>query len=255
MIRTLIVDDEPLARARLRRLLGEFADVEIVGESGDGRDAVLAVERDAPDLVLLDVQMPELNGFEVLAALPPEHTPAIVFVTAYDEFALRAFDVHAVDYLLKPVDAERLARALERVRATLRRRADAAPDERLIALLRELRTRPAYLDRVAVRVDQRLLLVRTPQIDWIEGEGNYVRLHIGKQSLLMREKMGVLENRLDPGAFVRIHRSTIVNLERVAVVEPLIDGDFVFVLADGRRLTSTRMYRDRVREVLGRFRP
>lgn len=250
-LRVVVVDDEPLARARILELLEPHGDVTIVGEAGSGPEAVELIAGTAPDLAFLDVQMPELDGFGVLAALGPDRPPAVVFVTAYDRYALQAFEVHALDYLLKPFDRERFDAALDRVRAMRGRREAGEPDRRLAALLEEVTGR-RHLTRIAVRHDGRVRLVRVAEVDWIEAASNYVRLHVGPQRYLLRETMSALETRLDPEQFVRIHRSTIVNLERVRELEPFFHGDWVVKLHDGRQLTLSRTYRERFEARLGR---
>jgi two-component system LytT family response regulator len=245
-LRILIVDDEPLARAGLRDALAGIPDVEVCGESGDGVravDDVLALE---PDLLLLDVQMPELDGFEVVTALRDAGVdPAVVFVTAHDEYALRAFEVHAVDYVLKPVDAERVRGAVARVRAQLERDRGLALAGQLERLLAEV-PRRAYARRLAVKGAGRVTFVPVNDVDWIEAAGNYAKLHVGRESWLIRATMASLEDRLDPEQFARVHRSTIVNLDRVKEVQPWFKGDYLVVLRDGTQLSLTRQYRDRL---------
>jgi two-component system LytT family response regulator len=253
-LRTLIVDDEPLARERLRNLLAGDADIEIVGECGDGRSAVAAIRELAPDLVFLDVQMPELDGLGVVAAVGAERMPATVFVTAFDQYAVRAFDVSAVDYLLKPFDAERFAAALRRVKAQVHRQADAGVRDRLMTLLADARPAaalPPIAERLAIKSGGKVVFVRVDEIDWVEAAGNYCRLHSGKQSHLLRETMATLEVRLDPKKFVRIHRSTIVNLDRIRELQPYFHGDYVVLLRDGKQLTMSRTYRPKLDEILG----
>ena len=250
-IRAIIVDDEPLARERIRTLLREESDMEIAAECGDGRKAVAAIRRHAPDLVFLDVQMPELDGFGVLEAVGAERVPVVIFVTAYDKYALRAFDVHALDYLLKPFDRERFHRAIDRARAQLRGQRDAA-DRRILALLNEVRGAPKRLERLVVKSVGRVFFLRTDEIDWIESAGNYVKLHVGREAHLVRETMSALEAQLDPGMFVRIHRSTIVNLARIRELQPMFHGDYVVLLRDATELTLSRNYRDRLQRLLGR---
>lgn len=247
-LRVLVVDDEPLGREGVRLLLREEPDVEIVGEASNGEEAVMAIDSLRPDVVFLDVQMPGLDGFGVLEALDMERAPAVIFVTAHDEFALRAFDTHAVDYVLKPIEPERLRRAVRRARALVEAR-PAELDERLRALLDDVRP-GRFVERLAVRVGGRILFVRATDVDWIAAEGNYARLHVGKESHLIRETMSTLESRLDPTRFVRIHRSTIVNSDRITQLEPLFQGDFVVVLQDGTRLPSSRAYRERLRRFI-----
>lgn len=249
-IRTLIVDDMLLARKRVRRYLGADAEVEIVGECADGHAAVAAIESLSPDLLFLDVQMPELDGFGVLETIGAEQMPAVIFVTAYDQFALRAFEVHALDYLLKPFDRERVRKALERAKAQLRQRDSNDLDERLQALLKDLKTESRYLKRLAVKTAGRTVFLLTKEIDWIESAGNYLKLHAGRESHLLRERMGQLETRLDPSKFVRIHRSTLVNIDRIREMQPLFNGDQLVTLRDGQQLTMSRTYRDRLLSLL-----
>jgi len=250
-IRTLIVDDEPLAREKLRGLLGAETDLEVVGEAGDGVAAVQAILKLKPELVLLDVQMPELDGFGVLQSLQGRHhVPAVVFITAHDQFALRAFEVHAVDYLLKPFDRERLVQALDRARETLRHRRTGDADRHLSALLQEMaRTRQSSV-RIAVKAEGRILLVRTEEIDWIEAADNYACLHVGRSRYLLRETLTALEKRLPAEVFVRISRSAIVNLDRVRELQPMFHGDYVIVLQDGATLNLSRTHRSKLAQFL-----
>lgn len=252
-IRTLIVDDMPPARRRLRRHLEQVQDFEIVGECGDGASAIETIRSLRPDLVFLDVQMPEIDGFGVIAALEPAQRPAILFVTAHDEHALRAFEVHALDYLLKPFDAERFESALQRARDLLRGRSGGGIDPRLDALLAQLRPQERWLRRVAVKTRGRTRVVSVDDIDWIGAEGNYLCLHVGDEQHLIRETMNAFEQQLDPQCFVRIHRSTIVNLDRVRELTPLFNADQCVLLKDGTELTLSRSYHDRVKALLGDF--
>jgi two-component system, LytTR family, response regulator len=237
-IRVLLADDEPLVRAALRAALARLPGFALVGEAGDGLAAIEAIERLAPDLVLLDVQMPGCDGFDVLAHLEPEQRPAVVFVTAYEQYALRAFDAHAIDYLLKPFDDDRLAAALARARTWLdRTRGDAVP--RLLADVRRTRRR----DRFVVRHAGRLVLVPADEIEWIEARGNYVHLHHRDGPFLLRETLAALEQTLDERRFVRAHRSAIVALPEVRAVEPLSGGDRSLVMTSGARVRLGRSHR------------
>jgi two-component system LytT family response regulator len=249
-IRALIVDDEPLARERLRSLVAGEADIEVIAECSDGAEAARAIERLSPDLVFLDIQMPELDGFAVLEAIEPELVPVIIFVTAYDEYAIRAFDVHALDYLLKPFDRARFHRALSRARAELMGGEKAEGRQRLAALLAELPAQGRYLKRIVVKSGGRVVFLSAEEIDWIEAAGNYVKLHVGEKSHLLRETMKRLEEKLEPQLFVRIHRSHIVNVDRVRELEPWFNGEFVVVLKSGAKLTSGRAYGHRLRQLL-----
>ncbi len=246
----MILDDEPLSRRRLNLLLRDDAYTMVIGECGQADDAVSAIDRLNPDLVLLDIQMPDADGFTVLDQIDRSRRPAIVFVTAYDEYAVRAFDLHAVDYLLTPVQQARLRETLRRVRE----RCGSAErvDEKLVDGLRELRATTSYKDRLLVRVRDRAFFVAVADIDWIEAAGNYVRIHAGKSKYLLRETMTNLEGMLDPSKLQRIHRSTIVNLDRVAELRAWTRGDYQVLLQDGTELLLSRTYRERVREQWGR---
>ena len=286
-MRVLIVDDETLARQRVRRLLQNESDVEIVGEAESGLEAVEMIRALRPDLVCLDVQMPGLDGFGVLREIEGGPVPMVLFVTAYDEHAQRAFDVHAVDYVLKPVDGDRFRAAFEKAR---KQRANAVAAERLGELLETVRrladgggeardgaaalaglalgaggssasaAPPAagaaapsgsYASRILVKQDGRMFFVKTTEIDWIEADRNYVRLHVGKTAHTIRERISHLEETLDPRLFARIHRSTIVNLNRVREMQQWFSGDYVVILEDGTRLRLSRHYRDRVEKQVG----
>jgi two-component system, LytTR family, response regulator len=251
-MRTLIVDDEPLARQRLRHLLADQADVEVVAECATGEQAIETVGALRPDLLFLDIQMPEVDGFGVMRAVGPGTVPVVIFVTAYDQFALRAFEAHALDYLLKPFDDERFEAALDRARTTIRQHRDGDLDRRMRALLQEVRPEREHLQRLSVRAGMRTVLVRTAEIDWIEAEGKYVRLYVGPRTHLVRDTLTRLEEALDPSVFRRIHRSTIVNLERVREIESLFQGDCVVVLQDGTRLNAGRAYRKNLDELVGK---
>jgi two-component system LytT family response regulator len=251
MIRTLIVDDEPLARRGIRAHLKEERDVEVISECSNGREAVRAIESESPDLVFLDVQMPELDGFGVIEAINVERLPAIIFVTAYDTYALRAFEVHALDYLLKPFDGERFSRALQRARAQIERRSISDLSHRLQSLIDDLRTNQKYAERLVIKSAGRIFFLGVEEIDWIEAADNYVRLHAGRDAHLLRETMSKLESRLDPAQFIRIQRSAIINVARIKELHTLFRGEYEVVLRDGTRLASGRGYRDRLQELFG----
>ena len=259
-LRALVVDDEPLARRGVRARLAALGGVEIVGECAGGRDAVRAIGELAPDLVFLDVQMPGLDGFGVVDAVGAARMPPVIFVTAYDEHALRAFDAHALDYLLKPIDDERFAVAVARARQrVMERRSGARADAlaaRLAAALADAAAAPptptpAAGPRLVVRDRGRVLLIDPADVDWVEAEGDYVRLHVAGRGHLHRETMAAMEARLAPPRFARIHRSAIVNVDRVREVRPRGDREYTVVLRDGTRLGLSRGYRDRVRTLLG----
>jgi two-component system LytT family response regulator len=247
-LRTLVVDDEAPARRRIRRLLAEEDGVAVVGECGDGESAVAMIAAERPDLVFLDVQMPERDGFEVVTAIPPVTLPAILFVTAYDRYALRAFEVHAVDYLLKPFSRERFRTALGRARERIAKRTQDAALESLTASLRH---RQSFLSRVAVRSGARTIFVELAAVDWLEAADNYVRLHVRQREYLVRETLAALEAQLDPDRFVRIHRCAIVQLDRIAEMRPTSHGDAEVLLRDGRRLAASRTWRDRLQRLAG----
>jgi two-component system LytT family response regulator len=267
-IRVAIVDDEQLARERMRSLLSEHSDVELVAECADGAEAIRAIEEKQPDLVFLDVQMPDVDGFEVVEALErhseeaaeaattsgPTGTtngsqrPAIVFVTAHDDHALRAFEIHALDFLLKPFDQSRFDKTLARARWQLGQ-SRSTVDARLVALLEDLRAERhgrKHSDRLVVKSAGRVFFLRTEDIDWVEAAGNYVRLHTHNEAHLLRESMKNMESRLDPSTFVRIHRSAIVNIDRVKELEPWFHGEYIVIMRDGTRLTASRVYSDRL---------
>jgi two-component system, LytTR family, response regulator len=241
ILRALIVDDEPPARRRLRALLRAEPTIEILGDAEDGPSAVRAIARLRPDLVFLDVQMPGQNGFDVIqevAVRDPEHCPAVVFVTAFDRYAMKAFDVHAVDYLLKPFDRARLRQAIGRATKLA---GGATASDRLLALADDA-TRHRPLRRLMVRSTGRIYFVDVDEIDWIEAMGHYVSVHVGRQTHLLRDSIANLASRLDPGRFARIHRGTVVNTGRIKELRPLFRGEFSVVLKDGSALHATRSY-------------
>lgn len=236
MIRVLIVDDEPAARRGIRYLLQNEPDALVIGDCGSGFDAVRTIESERPDLVFLDVRMPELDGFGVLEALRIE-PPAVIFVTAFDDHAVAAFDVAALDYLTKPISEARFQKSFERARARLRER-KALPPSR-------------HLERLVVRVGERIEIVRVAAVDWIEAAGDYCCVHAGKRTHVLSESLGSLEARLDPRQFLRIHRGRILNVERIRHMHRLFHGEYVFVLEDGTRLTSGRRYGARLKSFFG----
>ena len=245
-IRTVIVDDEDLARERIQALLEEQPDIEIVGVCADGTTAIETIDREHPDLVFLDVQMPGMDGFEVVENLDREHVPAIVFVTAYDGHALRAFEINALDFLLKPFDQSRFEKALERARAHLSRDRNSLIDARLVSLLEGLHEERKYPERLIVKSGGRVFFVRTEDIDWVEASGNYVKIHAKGEAHLIRESMKNMETKLDAKTFVRIHRSAIVNIDRIKELEPWFHGEYVVIMRDGTRLTASRVFSERL---------
>jgi len=247
-VRALIVDDEPLARRHLRTILEADSDIVVAGEAANGREAVQMIAQLAPELVLLDVQMPEIDGFSVVAQLDPAQIPMIIFVTAHDSYALKAFDVHAVDYVLKPVARDRLLQAVARAKTHLASSEGSVHTAQLRRFVEEMKiARDA--ERLAIRIDGRHVLIPTDSIDWIEAVDDYVRIHIGKASHLVRGTLTSFQGRL-PSAFMRIHRSAIVNTTRIKEVFPNEQGDYRIILQDGTRLPSGRSYRASVSEFL-----
>lgn len=250
-LRALVVDDESLARTALIRLLKRERDIGVIGHCSDGESAVHTIRHLRPDLVFLDVQMPEMDGFQVVEAIGPEHMPVTIFVTAFDRYAIRAFDSNAVDYLLKPFSADRLSRALSRARDRWLGRQDKAAAQRLFSLL-GTRLQSDYAQRLTVTNNGRILFVPVADIDWIEAEGNYARIHVSRKSYDVRETLHALMEKLDPREFVRIHRSTIVNLQRVREVQPWFQGSHIVVLQSGEELRMSRYQRAAVQRLLGK---
>jgi two-component system, LytTR family, response regulator len=256
-IRTIIVDDEPLARRNIRLLLEKDPQIEILEECRNGREAVAAINTHSPDLIFLDIQMPEMDGFDVLQQVDPQHIHAIIFVTAFDQYALKAFEVHALDYLLKPFDDVRFSAALQRAKSQIEASEINKVSKRLLALLEERENqihtpgqRSKYLTRLMVKLASRVVLLKVEDIDFIEADGNYAKLHVGTKSHLLREKMHDLESRLNPDKFVRIHRSVIVNLDRIKELHPHFNGDYIVVLEDGRQLRLSRSRREQLESKL-----
>ena len=249
--RVLIADDEPLARERLRMLLGQESWIEIVGECQNGPETIGAIQELQPDLIFLDVQMPGATGFDVIEAIGASRMPPVVFVTAYDRYALRAFDVRALDYLLKPFDRDRFREALVRARQQMQQHTPGELERRLLELVNDLREPPQKVDRFVIKSGGRVYFVRTAEIDWIEAAGNYVKLHVGGEAHLLRETMTAIEAQLDPDVFFRIHRCHIVNSERVQELQPWFNGEYVVCLRTGARLTLSRGYREKLQQRLG----
>jgi two-component system LytT family response regulator len=253
-IRVLVADDEPLVRRRLVRLLRAEPGLEVVAECKGGRSAVEQIRALAPDLVFLDIQMPDLDGFGVIAEVGVDAMPAVVFVTAFDQYALRAFEVHALDYLLKPFDGERFQRALARARAQFGARPRSSGEEdRLRQLLAEMlgrtgespaRAASPYFERVAVKTEGSTRILQIADVDWFETDGNYVRVHVGRSTYLIRSTANRLQEELDPARFARIHRRYLVNLDRVVGLEPWFGGDAVVLLRDGTKLRLSRNFRE-----------
>jgi two-component system LytT family response regulator len=242
-MKVLIVDDEPLARDRIREMLSDYQDMEVIAEARNGREAIESIRTQSPDLVFLDVQMPDFNGFEVLENLNAERMPLIIFVTAYDQHAIRAFDVHAVDYLTKPFDRKRFAEAIEHARIIMKGTEE--PDTtRIMKLLEEFKAGPRYLERFAIKSGEKVFFIRSEDVDAIEAQGNYVRLNLGNASHLLRETLNNIEAQIDPRVFVRIHRRTIVNINRVKELQTWARGEYRVVLQNGTNYSLSRGYRE-----------
>jgi two-component system LytT family response regulator len=250
-IRVLIVDDEPLARGMIREMLEDDPEAFVVGECENGRVAAAAVERYAPQLLFLDVQMPEAGGFELLETLQDGRAPHVIFVTAYDQYAVRAFEVHALDYLLKPFDRERFETSWRRAKLHIRRERGGNLDERILALLEEIKTGPRYLERVVIKSGGRVFFLETCEVDWIKAEGNYVSVHSGEKTYLLRESIGNLEARLDPRKFRRVNRSAIVQLDKIKEFRPWFHGEYHIIMRGGGELLLSRSYRENLKEALG----
>jgi two-component system LytT family response regulator len=251
-IRALIVDDELLARKFIRRMLKHDPEFEIAGESSNGKEAVQMIRAQQPDVVFLDVQMPEMDGFAVLEAVGLGELPDIVFTTAYESYAIRAFELHALDYLLKPFDQERFRDAIKYAKERLRSRHQEDGRSQIGALLERINSRHAYLDRLIIRADGRITFLNTREIDWIEADDKYVHLHTGKGARMVRQTLTAMEAQLDPTKFVRIHRSAMVNIERIKELQPLFNGEYSLLLDDKTKLTLSRKYKDKVFKLLGK---
>jgi two-component system LytT family response regulator len=243
--KVLIVDDERLSRRRIRRLLTLEPDCEVIGECANGAEAVSTLSNSSPDILFLDVQMPELDGFEVIRALN-EVRPLIIFTSAYDDYALRAFEVHAFDYLLKPFDGRRFRESLHRAKARIAQERSGSPDRRFAELFETLSKPRRSPDRIAVRNNGRVVFVKLEDIDWIEASDNYVCLHCGRETHVVRETMSELESLLDSSQFLRVHRSAIVNLDRIRELQPWFRGDYRVILRDGTELTLTKNHREKL---------
>lgn len=249
-LQTLIVDDEAPARARVRDLLAAEPDISVIAECASGREAIAAVLEHRPDLLFLDIQMPQVNGFDVLRALPANRIPAVIFATAYDQHAVEAFEVHALDYLLKPFKQTRFQAALQRAREHLHKRGAGDMDARILALLEGMRPERTCATRFVVKTASRVVIVKVSDIDWIESDANYALLHVGDKTHLLRETMRSMEEQLSPAQFLRISRSAIVNIERIKDIQPLMKGEYIVALHNGTRLTMTRGIRE-VQQALG----
>jgi len=250
MLRTIIADDESLARKKLRILLSSEPGVEIVAECSDGKQTLAALRTNKPDLLLLDIQMPDMDGFGVLRAIPADDMPVVIFTTAYDQYAVRAFEAHALDYLLKPFDQERLHHAINRARAEYLKTRDREATYRILDFLTHAKPEPQIDGRLAFRTGGRVVFLSLDEIDWLSAAANYVTLRVGAESYLIREGIGHISERLDPSKFVRIHRSTIVNIERIKQVEAVNSGEYIVVLKDGKQLSCSRGYRAGLQQLI-----
>ena len=250
MIRCVIVDDEPHARQLLRSFLSAHSDMEVVAEYGDGIAAVDGLRASRPDVAFLDIQMPELDGFGVVEVLGANALPLIVFVTAFDQHAVRAFDVNAVDYILKPFDQDRLDASVARLRARLAQGDPVGEGKRLMSTLDTMRQQARRYDRLVIRIGDRTFIQRVDEIDWIEADAKFVRIHVGSRDHVMRESMGRLEARLDPARFIRVSRSAIVNIDRISEIRPWFKGEYILMMQNGAKVTTTRSYRSSLTSIL-----
>jgi len=251
-IRALIADDEPLARKFIRRMLKDDRDVQVVGECSNGKEAVAMIRKQNPDVVFLDVQMPEMDGFAVLETIGIERLPEIIFATAYEQYAIRAFELHALDYLLKPFDQARFKEAIKHAKERFRSVRQDGGQMQISALLETIKNKPQYLDRLVIKAGGRITFLSTDEINWIEADDKYVHLHTAKISPMVRQTLSAMETQLDPGKFRRIHRSVIVNVERIRELQPLFSGEYSILLEDGTKLTLSRNYKDKLFELLGK---
>jgi two-component system LytT family response regulator len=269
-IRALVVDDESLAREALLVMLNDDSEMEIIGECRNGKEAVTVIRHQSPDIVFLDIQMPEMDGFQVVEEVGATRMPVTIFVTAYDKYALRAFEAHALDYLLKPFDHDRFNTALQRAKTFVRQQKLGEISDSLFALLQDMKLKTGEslaatddkhpgsaaqkepIDRVVIKSSGRIYFLKIEEIDWVGGAGDYLSLHSGNQTHLIRETMGNFQTKLDSQKFLRIHRSTIVNIERIKDIQPLFKGDYVITLTSGIRLKASRGYRRELQALLGK---
>jgi two-component system LytT family response regulator len=250
MLRTIIADDERLARKKLRILLSSEPGIEIVAECPDGKQTLTALRSHKPDLLLLDVQMPDMDGFGVLRAIPPDEMPVVIFTTAYDQYAVKAFETHALDYLLKPFDRDRLHSAINRARVEFLRSRDRETTSRILDFLTQNKPEPHVDRRLAFKSGGRVVFLDLDEIDWLSAAANYVTLRVGAESYVLREGIGHISERLDPKKFVRIHRSTIVNVKKIKQVEPVNSGEYIVILKDGKELSCSRGYRTSLQQLI-----
>jgi two-component system, LytTR family, response regulator len=251
-IRTIIADDESLGRKKLRILLAAEPGIHVVAECSDGPKTIAAVRDYEPDLLLLDIQMPGADGFEILESVPADRLPVVIFTTAYDQYALRAFEAHALDYLLKPFDQERLHRAIERARMEILKASDSRVASRILDFLSEAKAKSPAEKRLVIKAGGRVVFLDLEEIEWVEAAANYVKLNVGKESYLLRERIGRVSERLDPGQFVRIHRSVIVNVGKIKGLLPCNSGEYIVVLKSGKELSCSRGYRAGLQQLIGK---
>jgi two-component system, LytTR family, response regulator len=254
IVRTVIADDERLARKKLRLLLDSEPEIKVVAECSDGRQTLSAIRTYRPELLLLDIQMPDLDGFQVLSEIPPAEMPVVIFTSAYDQYAIRAFEAHALDYLLKPFDQDRLHQALGRVRQELRKSQDREITHRILELLSQVKSEAAVTsesdDRLIIKAKGRVVFLNLDEIDWVEAAANYVRLNVGKESYLFRETITGISERLNPNHFIRIHRSAIVNARKIKELIPVNSGEYVVILKSGKELSCSRGYRSALQRMI-----
>jgi two-component system LytT family response regulator len=254
VVRAVIADDEPLARTKLRLLLDSEAQIRVVAECHNGAQTLAAIRSCRPDLLLLDIQMPDLDGFQVLSEISPKEMPVVIFTSAYDQYAIRAFEAHALDYLLKPFDQSRLHQAIERARVELRKSRDREITHRILDLLSQVRSEkqavPEFDARLVIKTKGRIVFLNVDEIDWVEAAANYVRLNVGKESYLFRETISGTSERLNPSQFIRIHRSMIVNVRKIKELIPVNSGEYVVVLKSGKELSCSRGYRANVQHLI-----
>ena len=251
-IRALIADDEALARKFIGKMLKDDRDFEIIGECGNGKETVAMIRKKNPDVVFLDVQMPEMDGFAVLESIGIERLPEIIFTTAYEQYAIRAFELHALDYLLKPFDQTRFKEGIKYAKERLRSERRNDGQMQISALLENIKNKSQYVERLVIKAGGRITFLRTAEINWIEADDKYVHLHTGKANPMVRQTLSAMEAQLDPAKFQRVHRSAIVNAERIAELQPLFSGEYSILLQDGTKLTLSRNHRDKLFELLGK---
>lgn len=249
----LIVDDESHARERLKKHIKGDRELNIAGECSDGLEAVDFIEKNKPDVVFLDVQMPKMDGLGVIETVGVENMPVVIFVTAYDRFAIQAFKVNAMDYVLKPVAKDRFTESITRAKEYIENRKNGELNQRMIRLLEEMKPDKQYIDRIMVKSSDRMYLIKTLDIDWIEADDNYVKLHVGPKYHLLRQTMKSLEDALDPSLFLRIHRSIIVNMDRIKEIQQWFNNEYTVILKDGTELTMSRGYKDKAKEMFKNF--